>query len=454
MRIPLPEEFVADMRRTLGDVEAERLFDALDDEPTVAVRCNPLKPALCFEGEAVGWCRWGRYLDRRPLFTLDPLMHAGAYYVQEASSQFMAHLLDGVALEGCRVLDMCAAPGGKTTIYSTLVGREGLVVANDISRNRALALADNVQRWGMGNVVVTCNEPSHIGEFGEWFDVVAVDAPCSGEGMFRKMEEAREEWSAGAVDACAARQKEILAEAWRALRPGGVLMYSTCTFNTREDEGVVRWLVESYGDELVPMSDIETDELWGIAVSRIGAFQCFHFYPHRARGEGFFVAIARKAQGAIRRSKPKARRKIFTPIAKSDLGEVQRWVDTPKSKMFAAIGDTIYCFERAIYEDVVALAESLSVIYSGVAMGQLFKRRLRPEHPLALYVGLNVDALPSTELTAEDAVEYLRRGDVEASLFEEGIKVVRYGGLAIGFVKRIGARCNNMYPKELRILKQ
>lgn len=454
MRIPLPEEFTADMRRTLGDVEAERLFVALDGEPTVAVRYNPLKPIPRFEGEAVGWCRWGSYLQRRPQFTFDPLLHAGAYYVQEASSQFMAHLLDGVALEGRRVLDMCAAPGGKTTIYSSLVGREGLVVANDISRNRALALADNVQRWGMGNVMVTCNEPSHIAQFGEWFDVVAVDAPCSGEGMFRKMEEAREEWRAASVDICAARQKEIVAEAWRALRPGGVLLYSTCTFNTREDEDVVRWLAESYGDELVPMEDVAINEEWGIAVSRIGAFQCFHFYPHSARGEGFFVAVARKAEGAVKRSKPKARRKIFAPVVKSDLAEVQRWVDAPDSKTFAAIGDTIYCFEHTVYEDVVALAESLSVIYSGVAMGQLFKRKLRPEHSLALYVGLNVDAVPSAELSAEDAVEYLRRGDVKASLFEEGINVVRYGGLAIGFVKRIGARCNNMYPKELRILKQ
>lgn len=454
MRIPLPEEFKADMRRTLGDVEAERLFVALDGEPTVAVRYNPLKPAPRFEGEAVGWCRRGSYLDKRPQFTLDPLLHAGAYYVQEASSQFMAHILDGVALEGCRVLDMCAAPGGKTTIYSTLVGREGLVVANDINRNRALALADNVQRWGMGNVVVTCNEPSHIGGFEHWFDVVAVDAPCSGEGMFRKMEEAREEWRAASVDICAARQKEIVAEAWRALRPGGVLMYSTCTFNAREDEDVVRWLVESYGDELSPMESVTIDEEWGIAVSQIGAFQCFHFYPHRARGEGFFVAVARKAEGAVKRSKPKARRSIFTPVAKPDIAEVQRWVDAPEKKTFAAVGDTIYCFERAVYEDVAALAESLSVIYSGVAMGKLFKRKLRPEHSLALYVGLNVDAAPSSELSVEDAVEYLRRGDVEALLFEEGINVVRYGGLAIGFVKRIGARCNNMYPKELRILKQ
>ncbi|MBQ1174710.1 MAG: rRNA cytosine-C5-methylase, partial [Alistipes sp.] len=173
MRTPLPERFVETMREAFG-VDAEKLFAALDTEPAVSIRLNPAKPAECFDGEAVGWCKWGKYLAERPQFTLDPLLHGGAYYVQEASSQFVAHLLTNHDMEGKRVLDMCAAPGGKTTIYSTLVGRKGLVVANDISHSRAMALADNVQRWGMGNVVVTCNEPAHIGAFTHWFDVVAV----------------------------------------------------------------------------------------------------------------------------------------------------------------------------------------------------------------------------------------------------------------------------------------
>ena len=219
-----------------------------------------------------------RYLLQRPQFTLDPLLHAGAYYVQEASSQFVVHLLKNNNLEGCRVLDMCAAPGGKSTVYSTLVGRTGLVVANDINYNRTLALADNVRRWGLGNVVVTCNEPEHIAAFEHWFDVVAVDAPCSGEGMFRKMEEARTEWSASSVDVCATRQREILREAWQTLRPGGTLIYSTCTFNSREDEGVVEWLMSEYADSLVAAEEIAVEESWGIVVSRIGAFQCFHFF--------------------------------------------------------------------------------------------------------------------------------------------------------------------------------
>ena len=452
MRTPLPERFVETMRQTLGE-DAEKLFAALDTEPAVSVRLNPAKPAECFDGEAVGWCKWGKYLAERPQFTLDPLLHGGAYYVQEASSQFVAHLLANHDMEGKRVLDMCAAPGGKTTIYSTLVGRKGLVVANDISHSRAMALADNVQRWGMGNVVVTCNEPTHIGAFTHWFDVVAVDAPCSGEGMFRKMDEARSEWTPSSPDVCAERQREILAEAWRVLRPGGTLIYSTCTFNPTEDEGIVEWLMSEYGEELESADRVATEEEWGVVRSDVGVFQCFHFYPHKARGEGFFAAVARKCDGTVRRSMPKARRKLFSQCAKADVKELSRWVDDASEHSFMLVGEDIYAYNSAVAEAVVTLSENLSVVYSGVAMGRIFKQKLKPEHPLALYVGLNRDVVPIVDVSLEDALDYLRRNDIAASQFEEGINVVGYKGTPIGFVKRIGARCNNMYPKDLRIVK-
>ena len=452
MRTPLPERFVETMRETLGE-DAEKLFAALDTEPAVSIRLNPCKPAECFDGEAVGWCKWGKYLAERPQFTLDPLLHGGAYYVQEASSQFVAHLLKNYDMDGKRVLDMCAAPGGKTTVYSTLVGREGLVVANDISHSRAMALADNVQRWGMGNVVVTCNEPAHIGAFTHWFDVVAVDAPCSGEGMFRKMDEARSEWTPSSPDVCAERQREILAEAWRVLRPGGTLIYSTCTFNPTEDEGIVEWLMSEYGEEIEVAERITTEDSWGVVRSEIGAFQCFHFYPHKARGEGFFAAVARKSEGPVRRSMPKARRKLFAPCAKADVKELSRWVDDASKHAFMMVGEDIYAYNSAVVESVVTLSENLSVVYSGVSMGRIFKQKLKPEHPLALYIGLNRDVVPMVDVSLEDALDYLRRNDIAASQFEEGINVVGYKGTPIGFVKRIGARCNNMYPKDLRIVK-
>lgn len=450
MTTPLPKAFVESMREQLGE-DAECLFEALDTEPAVSIRLNPAKPANTFDGEQVGWCQWGRYLDERPQFTLDPMLHGGAYYVQEASSQFVAHLLSKLDLTGRRVLDMCAAPGGKTTIYSTLVGCEGLVVANDINHGRAMALADNVQRWGMGNVVVTCNEPSHIGAFKHWFDVVAVDAPCSGEGMFRKMEEARTEWTASSPEQCAMRQREILAEAWEVLRPGGTLLYSTCTFNSTEDEGIVEWLTMEYGEELEVSERVETMEEWGIVRSDIGPWQCFHFYPHKSRGEGFFAAIARKRDGVVHCSMPKARRKLFSLPAKADLHELELWVDGGHT--FRVIGDDVYAYNTHVVDDVIALSEYLSVVYSGVSMGRIFKKRLKPEHALALYVGLNRDAVPVVDVSLSDAQDFLRRHDIAAGQFEEGINVVAYMGIPIGFVKRIGVRCNNMYPKDLRIVK-
>lgn len=448
--IPLPEEFKLRMREVLGN-DAERLFEALDTDPDVAIRLNPSKPASVADGEPVPWCRYGHYLAERPQFTLDPLMHGGAYYVQEASSQFVEFLMRDIIADGCRVLDMCAAPGGKSTIYSMLAGRDGLVVANDISRSRALALKDNVERWGMGNVVVTNSEPRHIAAFEHFFDVVAVDAPCSGEGMFRKMMEAREEWSPSSPAVCSARQREILTEAWRALRPGGTLLYSTCTFNPSEDEDIVRWLIEEYGEELEPSDRVATDDSWGIVRADIGAFQCFHFYPHSARGEGFFAAIARKKGGAVRRVVPKARKRVFAQVKSADAEAVARWVDDAEKTTFRLVGEDIYGYRTAVVEDVTRLAESLTVLYSGVEMGQIFKGKLKPAHPLSLYVGLKRDAVPIKEVSLEDARDFLRRADIVAQQFDEGINAVSYGGVVIGFVKRIGNRCNNMYPKELRI---
>ena len=250
-----------------------------------------------------------------------------------------------------------------------------------------------------------------------------------------------------------ARQKEILAEAWRTLRPGGKLLYSTCTFNDREDEGVVKWLMEEYGNSLETVERIELDDGWGVVRSDIGAFQCFHFYPHKVQGEGFFVAIARKSNESVRRVVPKSRRKVFVPLQNKDIAEVSRWVDSPKQMTFKLIGDTVYGYDNAVIDDVINLSEFLSVVYSGVAFGQIFKGKLKPEHPLALFVGCNAKVVPTVEVSLEDALDYLRRQDIAALQFEEGINRVMYGGVAIGFIKRIGVRCNNMYPKDLRIIK-
>ncbi len=439
----------------MGASQAEALFAALATESPTSIRLNPYKVKEPIASEAVGWSKYGFYLSERPSFTLDSDFHAGAYYVQEASSQFVGHILAERTTEGLRVLDMCAAPGGKSTLYATLVGLEGLVVANEINRSRASVLADNVRKWGLGNVVVCNNRPEHLASFEQWFDVVAVDAPCSGEGMFRKMEGAIEEWSPDNVVMCAERQTEILDNAWRSLKAGGTLIYSTCTFNMVENEGVLERFSETYDDEIVEYQDVECNPEWGVQCGRVGAFQTFRFFPHSAKGEGFFVAVASKSYdvgGKIRT--PRSRKKIFSTIGRQELAEVSSWVEQPELMSFLSVADsTIYGYYQAQVEAIKSLGEALGVIYSGVAMGQVFKGKLKPDPALALFHDLKIDRVKFVELDNSNILSYLRKQEVEASLFDEGINIVGACGKSIGFVKRIGGRVNNMYPNSLRILK-
>lgn len=405
--------------------------------------------------ERVPWCAEGRYLAERPVFTLDTDFHAGAYYVQEASSQFVGHLLRGVPTAGARILDLCAAPGGKTTLYASLAGPDGLVVANEIDRRRAQVLADNVRKWGTGNVVVTVCEPRTVCEFEAWFDVVGVDAPCSGEGMFRKDVGARAEWSENNVKMCAARQDEILREAWKALKPGGTLLYSTCTFSREENEGSLERMAAWAGGELAEAEAIPVDAAWGVVCGRAGAFRTFRFYPHRARGEGFFAAVARKAWDAGGRCRtPKARRQAVAVADRGAEAELRRWVRDPERMRFGLVADTFYGWYAVQAEAVRTLAAALPVICSGVAMGQVFKGRLKPDPALAFFAELDRRALPVAELDADEALRYLRKQEIKAEPLADGMNLVCARGRALGFAKRIGCRVNNSYPNTLRIIKQ
>lgn len=452
----LPAKFVERVLRELGPDEGGALCRALTGEPSVSVRLNAAKGLAAPSGRPIGWSSGGYWLDARPSFTLDPDFHAGRYYVQEASSQFVGHIVAACGgIRGGRVLDLCAAPGGKTTLYSTLAGRGGLVVANEIVRNRAAVLADNVRKWGVGNVAVTVNDPSQVARLEGWFDAVAVDAPCSGEGMFRKDPDARGEWSEGNVKQCAARQDEILREAWRALRPGGTLVYSTCTFNRDEDEGALERMAAWAGDEIAESEETAVEDAWGIVCGRVGAFRTFRFYPHRTCGEGFFAAVARKsfdAGGRVRA--PKARRTVFAAVDRKTAGELARWVRNPGGMHFAAVADTCYAWYAAQADAVRTLSEALPVIYSGVALGQVFKGVLKPDPALAFFDGMNRGALPAAELDDEETLRFLRRQDIAAGGLAEGMNLVCSRGRALGFAKRIGARVNNLYPSSLRIIKQ
>ena len=450
----LPIAFTERMRKQLGAEEAERLFAALDSVSPVAVRLNPAKcgeNGVWSDGEVIGWNPNGRKLKERPSFTLDTAFHAGAYYVQEAASQFIDYVIAGEDLQGKRVLDMCSAPGGKTTIYSTAVGVDGLVVANEYVRSRANVLADNVRKWGMGNVLVTNNAPEHIAQFEGWFDLVAVDAPCSGEGMFRKEEVAREDWSEDAVKMCAARQMSIVREAWQSLKDGGLFIYSTCTFNDEEDEGILTSMIEELGDVFDSSRKIEVDEKWGVVVGKVGAFQTFRFFPHKTDSEGLFVAVARKSEPTTQRT-PKARKKVMQEVDKASRKELSRWLQESDNYTYAMVADTIYAYRTEQFKAVQALSEGLTAIYSGVAMGQIFKGKLKPDWALSQYVGMERNAVSVEELDDERALDYLRKRDISVGDMAEGMNLVIHKGRALGFVKRVGARCNNLYPNSLKIM--
>ncbi len=456
-----PARFIQRLRAQMGADESRALLEALDTEPPTAVRANPAKgwrPAEA-ETDPVPWWEGGCYLSQRPLFTVDPAFHAGCYYVQEAASQFVGRIFALCSPAGKRILDLCAAPGGKTTLYASMVGLDGLVVANEIDRRRVQVLSDNVRKWGMGNVAVVAGDSPAVCAFAATFDVVAVDAPCSGEGMFRKDPNARAEWSEEHVNLCVKRQQALLDDAWRALKPGGLLIYSTCTFNREEDEQQLDRLFERVEDgEFAEAPEVPCDPTWGIVTGRVGRAQTFRFFPHRTRSEGLFVSVVAKsaeAQGPSRPSRSaRPRRSPLAEVPRAACRELAGWLREPDAWEFVQAGDTCYAFRRAQAELIRQLASATGVIYSGVAMGQLYNGRLKPDHALALATAFDRSRVPSAELDEERAVEYLRRGAVAPQGLAEGMNLVTHDGRPIGFAKRIGRRVNNLYPQTMRILNK
>jgi 16S rRNA C967 or C1407 C5-methylase (RsmB/RsmF family)/NOL1/NOP2/fmu family ribosome biogenesis protein len=449
----LPKAFVESMTAQLGAACSRQLFEALDAPAPVSIRFNPYKVGEKPAGEGVPWSRYGFYLDERPVFTADPLLHGGAYYVQEAASMFLEPVFTQLFPEPgrMRILDLCAAPGGKTTHLSALAGLEALVVANETIRPRAKILAENVQKWGLGNTVVTGNDPERFGTaLRGFFDLALVDAPCSGEGMFRKTPEARGQWTPESVRLCAARQQRILADVWDSLREGGVLMYSTCTFNTLENEDNVRWLAENFGCEGV---HIDTDPSWGVVRGEAAGIETFRFYPHLVRGEGFFIAVLRKTERVKKETQLKVRRPVLTDLSRSEFEVIRPWIGQADLMHFAALnGERVFGYYAHGRQIVNALAEMLTVLYSGVEAGRIIHGKLKPEHALALFHDVARGAVPVAELDRENALRYLRREALDADLFAEGLDLVSFGGLPLGWIKRIGRRANNLYPVDWRIL--
>ena len=443
----LPIDFIDEMRQELG-VEAEELFQALDTPPVTSIRLNDKRDELSFpcDIDEVPWHVDGYYLSERPQFTLDPLMHAGCYYVQEASSMFLQQALDQYVPADSIVLDLCASPGGKSTLISQHLGQEGLLVSNEVNRQRLFILSENLQKWGNGNAVVTHNQPADFGtKCVNLFDCVLVDAPCSGEGMMRKDEEARAQWSLKNVQMCAERQRSILMDAWDCLKPGGVLIYSTCTFNQEENENNVQWMMECLGATVLPL---DVDESWDIVEGNPG----YHFYPHRTKGEGFYICALRKNEDVFTPFKIKdakshstANNQNYVQIATSWLANPEDWAIRQSDRFLTA-----YAMRHKQLIDI--LSERLTCITIGFGLGEERGKSIAPQHSLALSKALRRGAFPELELSLEQALAYLRTESVFLTeRLPLGQHLLTYQGVPLGFAKNVGNRLNNHYPNEWRI---
>ena len=393
----------------MGDELFSQFLHGLDEEPPVTIRLNPLKcyyMPLDYE-RRVPWCDAGFYLNARPQFTFDPLFHAGLYYVQEASSMFIHEVLRQLVTEPVLMLDLCAAPGGKSTTARTRLPHGSVLVCNEPMRHRAQVLSENMQKFGHRDVIVTNNLPRDFRKSKLKFDVVLCDVPCSGEGMFRKDEGAIREWSPQNVEKCWRLQREIVSEIWPQLSEGGLLIYSTCTFNTKENEENVRWICEELGAEMVT---VDTQPDWNITGSLLPGFEgpVYRFIPGKSRGEGLFVAVMRK-KGTI----------SATPLMSAAYAAAQK---------------------------------SLKVLHAGVTTGTMKGRDFIPYPSLALLAALGKEDYPRVELSYQDAIRYLRGESITLPAdTPRGFVIVTYYDIALGFVKNIGSRANNLYPDGWRI---
>lgn len=471
MMTALPKDFETYTRSLVGNEAFELLAKALTEEPPVSVRVNPWKWK---EEEAkaidhVPWSHYGRYLDERPRFTFDPLFHAGCYYVQEASSMFVEHVLRTFVTTPCAMLDLCAAPGGKSTLARTVLPEDSLLVSNEIVRTRAQVLAENLIKWGHPATVVTNNAPADFAPLHAFFDIILADVPCSGEGMFRKDPASIDEWSAANVETCRQRQQSIIHDIWDCLKPGGVLIYSTCTYNALENEENVRWIMNTFGAELL---DTSNEHSWNIQGDVTGNhLKVNRFFPSHLRGEGFFLAALRKPIGDApiaeqaftthtseeettkqKNKRADKRNRKNRPAAPALPTECLAWITEPEQYTWSIESDTLRAFPKEWSSALNLLQENLTLLHAGIETATLKGRDWMPAHPLALSTAYNRKSFPEVEVSPSDALSYLRReGMILPPSAPRGYVLLTYRNIPLGFVKNIGNRANNLYPNEWRI---
>jgi 16S rRNA C967 or C1407 C5-methylase (RsmB/RsmF family)/NOL1/NOP2/fmu family ribosome biogenesis protein len=422
----------------------------LSDAPT-SIRLNPFKPSAIKKNEQVPWCADGFYLNTRPSFTFDPLFHAGCYYVQEASSMFIDHIFKNIRpnIDGAvKVLDLCAAPGGKSTLLNSAINTDDLLLANEIIKTRVPVLTDNLSRWGQANVIVSNNDPKDIGRLKSFFDIILVDAPCSGSGMFRKDPQAMNEWSEANVELCHQRQERILADVLPALNEDGYLIYSTCSYSHQENEDILDWLCQEFDLESIR---IPIYKEWGIVETQSATQKAwgYRFYPDKVKGEGLFASCLKKKTntGELGTFKNNMQQKISS----KEIDQVKAYINDADNYYYFKVQEDWLAINRAHKESLNILQRHLYLKKSGVRVGKLMGKDLIPDHELALSTIINKDAVLQTELSYDQAIQYLRRDNIDLNPTKKGWSLMNFEGQALGWAKLLPNRINNYYPKEIRI---
>jgi len=440
-----------------------KAFEAVhsNEEQIVSVRLNPRKtfniqcPPAGQAGSMlniqspVPWCPHGKYLSERPSFTLDPLLHGGAYYVQEASGMFLWHVLEqtvGKNTSGLKVLDLCGAPGGKSTLLASYF-TDGLILSNEVIKSRAAILVENITKWGSDNVIVINNDPKNFASLPEYFDVIVVDAPCSGSGLFRKDPSAINEWSEENVLLCSQRQQRILADVYPALKKDGMIIYSTCSYSEKEDEEVVDWIMEQFS---VGSLQFSVGSNWGIVEVETKKHKAYsyRFFPDKIKGEGFFIAAFKKNEGENFYSYSTQ----LQSASKHEINVVNDWIRQDADLFYFKHHENIIAIPSQWKQDVSLLQKNLYLRKAGITIGALKGRDLIPNHELALSLLLN-EKISRSNLNYNEAIQYLKKKELFIENMVKGWSVVDYCGVQLGWIKVLHNRINNYYPTNRRILK-
>ena len=466
----LPSELLQSLQNIQGFNEEAFKEVHQSGAQITSIRLNPNKignrqsEIYNSELEKVPWNDNGYYLPQRPSFTLDPLFHAGGYYVQEASSMFLEEAVKQTVdlTKPLKVLDLCAAPGGKSTLIQSIISAESLLVSNEVIKARVNILSENITKWGAANVIVTNNDPSDFKRLPGYFDLIVVDAPCSGSGLFRKDPNAIDEWSENNVALCARRQQRILADIMPSLKEGGVLIYSTCSYSRQEDEAIADWLIQEFKVESLKL---KVDEAWGIVETvseNTNAFG-YRFYPDRVKGEGFFIAAFKKRLGAEIfnevKSRPSAtlRTKVKNNkdavVGDKEVQALKPFLLNTDDHFFLKQNGEIIALPVHLENDLLIIQSCLYIKKAGVKLGALIRNELIPAHELALSNIIST-SIPKLDIDKEAALQYLRKMDIIIQSEIKGWVLLTYMQLPLGWIKIMANRTNNYYPKEWRILNK